>query len=253
MHDQLRRDRIVGGMRSRGLANQQNRIVPVCSHNSSKIRYLGTGIAPPLRQMHRAATAAAAGAARAASSAASASLSSAGAAAVAPKAALLIIGNEVLSGRVQDANTPWLAKLLYRCVCASTAVCWSVPHAGRGCWHALTPKQRDLTPSAKASTCYVYTPVKLGAYLPEPHPRSRGVDLVRCEYIPDDVDDIAETLRRLRKRVGLGGDDEGGPGSSAGGGGGGYVFTSGGIGPTHDDVTYEAVAAAFGARVCPPS
>lgn len=89
-----------------------------------------------------------------------------------PRAAIVVIGDEVLSGRVQDANTPWLAKLLY----------------------------------------------------------SRGVDLVRAEYIPDDIDDIVDTLKRLHKQVGESG----------------VVFTSGGIGPTHDDVTYEAVAKAFG-------
>lgn len=32
----------------------------------------------------------------------------------APKAAALIIGNEILSGSIVDTNTPWLAKLLYR-------------------------------------------------------------------------------------------------------------------------------------------
>ena len=33
----------------------------------------------------------------------------------APKAAALIIGNEILSGSITDTNTPWLAKLLHRC------------------------------------------------------------------------------------------------------------------------------------------
>ena len=33
---------------------------------------------------------------------------------VPPKAALLLIGNEILSGSIQDTNTPWLARLLYR-------------------------------------------------------------------------------------------------------------------------------------------
>lgn len=41
--------------------------------------------------------------------------------------------------------------------------------------------------------------------------------------VPDDVEDIAQTVRTLSRRYD-------------------YVFTSGGIGPTHDDVTYEAIA-----------
>jgi len=57
------------------------------------------------------------------------------------------------------------------------------------------------------------------------------VDLVRVEVIGDDTEDIAATALRLR---GLVGDS-------------GAVFTSGGIGATHDDVTYEALAAAHGA------
>ena len=60
---------------------------------------------------------------------------------------------------------------------------------------------------------------------------SRGVDLVRAEYVPDDEADIGSTVLRLKERVGHGG----------------FVFTSGGIGATHDDVTYSAIAAAFGA------
>jgi hypothetical protein len=55
---------------------------------------------------------------------------------------------------------------------------------------------------------------------------------VRVEYIPDDAAEIGASVMRLRGRVGDGG----------------FVFTSGGIGPTHDDVTYKAVAAAFGAQ-----
>ena len=50
-----------------------------------------------------------------------------------------------------------------------------------------------------------------------------GIELKRVETVPDDVDDIATTVRRLSRAFD-------------------YVFTSGGIGPTHDDVTYEAVA-----------
>jgi molybdopterin-biosynthesis enzyme MoeA-like protein len=32
-----------------------------------------------------------------------------------PRAAALVIGAEILNGSVVDTNTPWLAKLLYRC------------------------------------------------------------------------------------------------------------------------------------------
>lgn len=58
----------------------------------------------------------------------------------------------------------------------------------------------------------------------------QGVDLVRAEYIPDDKDDIVQTVLRLKEHVGPDG----------------VIFSSGGIGPTHDDVTYEALASAFG-------
>lgn len=63
---------------------------------------------------------------------------------------------------------------------------------------------------------------------------SRGVDLLRVEYIPDDKADISQSVLKLKERVGQDG----------------FVFTSGGIGPTHDDVTYEAIAAAFGETAC---
>ncbi len=63
------------------------------------------------------------------------------------------------------------------------------------------------------------------------------MDLTRVEVVPDRVEDIVEAVTRLRRRVGL--DQQGG----------GFVFTSGGIGPTHDDVTYEALAQAFGVEL----
>lgn len=87
----------------------------------------------------------------------------------------MVVGTELLNGSIADANTPWLAKLLY----------------------------------------------------------SRGVDLVRVEFIPDDPKDIQDTVLELKRRVGPDG----------------FVFSSGGIGPTHDDVTYEALSAALGATL----
>ncbi|OQR87519.1 hypothetical protein ACHHYP_08704 [Achlya hypogyna] len=57
----------------------------------------------------------------------------------------------------------------------------------------------------------------------------RGIDLVRISIIPDDAEIIAETVQNFSTLVGPTG----------------YVFTSGGIGPTHDDITYESIAKAF--------
>lgn len=88
-----------------------------------------------------------------------------------PKAAFLVIGDELLRGQVADANTSWLAKTLH----------------------------------------------------------AQGVDLTRVTFVPDEVSDIVDTVRDLRHRVGPGG----------------FVFTAGGIGCTHDDVTYDAIAKAF--------
>ena len=58
---------------------------------------------------------------------------------------------------------------------------------------------------------------------------AQGVDLTRVTFVPDEVSDIVDTVRDLRHRVGPGG----------------FVFTAGGIGCTHDDVTYDAIAKAF--------
>ncbi|MER2519789.1 MAG: competence/damage-inducible protein A [Bdellovibrionales bacterium] len=84
-------------------------------------------------------------------------------------AAILVIGNEILSGRTQDANTRAIAK-------------------------------------------------KLGAV---------GVRLREVRVVADIERDIIEALDALRRKFD-------------------YVFTTGGIGPTHDDITAETVAKAFG-------
>ncbi len=54
-----------------------------------------------------------------------------------------------------------------------------------------------------------------------------GIDLKEVRIVADEEEDIIEALNALRKRYD-------------------YVFTSGGIGPTHDDITADAVSAAFG-------
>lgn len=83
-------------------------------------------------------------------------------------AAVIIIGNEILSGRTRDSNTALIAD-------------------------------------------------KLGG---------AGIRLREVRIINDDEDDIVHAVNALRERVD-------------------YVFTTGGIGPTHDDITAAAVAKAF--------
>ncbi|KAK4245157.1 MoaB/Mog domain-containing protein [Corynascus novoguineensis] len=54
-----------------------------------------------------------------------------------------------------------------------------------------------------------------------------GINLKRVEVIEDDEAEIIEAVRRMSERYDL-------------------VVTSGGIGPTHDDITYQSIAKAFG-------
>ncbi|KAG7384790.1 enhancer of mRNA decapping 4 [Phytophthora pseudosyringae] len=93
----------------------------------------------------------------------------------APRAAVCVIANEVLTGKTLDTNSNFIAKLMFR----------------------------------------------------------RGVDLKRVVVIPDEEDAIIEAVKGLSEFVGPSG----------------YVFTTGGIGPTHDDITYESIAKAFGKGV----
>jgi molybdenum cofactor synthesis domain-containing protein len=86
-------------------------------------------------------------------------------------AAILIIGNEILSGRTQDTNTSTLATWL----------------------------------------------------------NSIGVIVSEVRVIPDIEKTIIDTLNVLRKENN-------------------YVFTTGGIGPTHDDITAQSVSKAFGLK-----
>jgi molybdenum cofactor synthesis domain-containing protein len=85
------------------------------------------------------------------------------------KAAVVIIGNEILSGRTQDKNINYIA-------------------------------------------------LKLA---------EKGIRLVEVRVIPDQEDKIISTIYELKKDVQ-------------------YIFTCGGIGPTHDDITSETMAKAFG-------
>jgi len=87
-------------------------------------------------------------------------------------AGIIVIGNEILSGKVVDSNSPFLAREL----------------------------------------------------------RSLGVTLLRILTIPDDVETIAAAVREFHPTYDV-------------------VFTSGGVGPTHDDVTMEGVARGLDRRV----
>src|ERR1700757_561336 len=87
-------------------------------------------------------------------------------------AAILVIGDEILSGRTKDKNIGYIAEYLTKI----------------------------------------------------------GVDLKEVRVVPDEADAIIEALNALRRRHT-------------------YVFTTGGIGPTHDDITAECVAKAFGVPI----
>lgn len=84
-------------------------------------------------------------------------------------ASLIIIGNEILSGRTQDANLAFIGRRL----------------------------------------------------------NERGIRLREVRVIPDVTETIVETVNESRAKYD-------------------YVFTTGGIGPTHDDITSDSIALAFG-------
>ncbi len=86
-----------------------------------------------------------------------------------PTACMILIGNELLSGRTQDKNLFWLA-----------------------------PKLNEL-----------------------------GIHMAHARVIPDVTEIIVATINTCRMEYD-------------------YVFTTGGIGPTHDDITAAAIARAFG-------
>ena len=87
-------------------------------------------------------------------------------------AALLVIGDEILSGRTKDKNIGYIAEFL-------TGI---------------------------------------------------GIDLKEVRVVPDEEPEIVAALNALRARYT-------------------YVFTTGGIGPTHDDITADCVAKAFGVPI----
>jgi len=87
-------------------------------------------------------------------------------------AALVVIGDEILSGRTQDKNVAQVATWL----------------------------------------------------------NEQGIRLAEVRVVPDDMARIGETVNALRVSHN-------------------YLFTTGGIGPTHDDITVDAIAAAFGVPV----
>ena len=60
----------------------------------------------------------------------------------------------------------------------------------------------------------------------------KGIDLKQVRIVGDEHQEIVAAVNALRQRYT-------------------YVFTSGGIGPTHDDITADAIAAAFGVGIGP--
>ena len=89
-----------------------------------------------------------------------------------PTAAMLVIGDEILSGRTRDSNMHFLAGELSR----------------------------------------------------------HGITLAEARVVPDRTDAIIAAVNALRQTHD-------------------HLFTSGGIGPTHDDITADAIAAAFGVNI----
>src|SRR6476659_7328681 len=87
-------------------------------------------------------------------------------------AAILVIGDEILSGRTKDKNIGYIAEYLTKI----------------------------------------------------------GIDLKEVRVVPDEETEIVDALNALRARYT-------------------YVFTTGGIGPTHDDITADCVAKAFGVGI----
>ncbi len=57
-----------------------------------------------------------------------------------------------------------------------------------------------------------------------------GIDLKEVRVVPDEEDEIVAAINAVRSRYT-------------------YVFTSGGIGPTHDDITADSIAKAFGVGI----
>jgi len=86
-------------------------------------------------------------------------------------AGIIIIGDEILTGKVQDSNSFFLTKELW----------------------------------------------------------SQGINVCRISVIPDLTNEIAREVRSFSEKYD-------------------YVFTSGGIGPTHDDITIEGISQAFGVK-----
>src|SRR3984893_210790 len=87
-------------------------------------------------------------------------------------AALLVIGDEILSGRTKDQNICYIADYLAKI----------------------------------------------------------GIDLREVRVVPDVTCEIADAINSLRARYD-------------------YLFTTGGIGPTHDDITADCIARAFGVGI----
>src|SRR5688500_10696149 len=87
-------------------------------------------------------------------------------------AAILVIGNEILTGKVEETNARWLSRQLFEL----------------------------------------------------------GVRLRHIHVVPDEIEAISTAVNELRHEVS-------------------YLFTSGGVGPTHDDMTIAGISRALGRKV----
>ena len=86
-----------------------------------------------------------------------------------------------------------------------------------------------LSSSSATRSCPGRTKDKNIGHIAE-HLTNLGIDLKEVRIVPDEDLEIVTALNALRARYT-------------------YVFTTGGIGPTHDDITAECVAKAFGVSI----
>lgn len=114
-----------------------------------------------------------------------------------PKAALMVIGDEVLKGSTVDTNTPWLANKLYGRGVDVRSLTYPLHPSG-----PQTPSYAAATHRASDQTTFAPHPTHAITELLRPDTLGRlataAYQLVRVEVVRDNEDEIGESLGRLR-------------------------------------------------------